>query len=285
MRHRRSRSRSSPQYSLITMLPDWTVATAVCAWALAAWVSVPVLSLLGALPLIFWLPGNALLRLTRSRGLRWAKTHPPERSTSTPSSASTYREGSATEVFDIAMSTALSAAITIFVGLALALATGHLLRVEAVTMLAALTVGFSLLAQPMSPASSDQTPNASRTGWSPQLFRWIVPTLITCCFLAGILGYLGWRLYVTPLPGQAFTVLSLENEHGERVIQVINDESTTMSFRLEVSQGGHVIADRGFQLRVGGEYDLVVPGRKTTNTEIARLMIEPSNKTYRTIVL
>lgn len=257
------------------MRSQLTIAAAAFAWVIAAWMPVPVLSLLGALPLLFWLPGAAALRLSRSTEVR--------RSGTDSSVRPTYQERSPVDVSDIAVTTALSAAITIAVGLVLTLINDHLPRVELVTVLAALTVSFELLAERMSPAFRNQPASAQRRG-SPRQARWVVvPTIIACCFLVGLLGYLSWRLYVTPIPGDAYTVLSLDNQHGEKVIQVINHEATTMNFRLKVSRGSRIIANRSFQLKVGGEYRIVLPTGTATETEIARLMTEANNKIYRTL--
>ena len=281
---RRVRSdRSSHGYIPVAVKSHKRLISTISAWALAAWVSLPILRLLGALPLVFWLPGAAALRLSRSTRLREIRADPPGRRVSAALSRP-RREGSQTQVSDIAMSTALSAAITIAAGLVLALTTGYLPRVVLATILAVLAVGLNLLADRMSPAVDDHPSSASRMGSFPRLDWWIVPTAITCCLLVGLLGYFSWRLYVTPLPGHTYTVLSLDDQHGQKVIQVINHEATTMNFRLKVSQGSRTIASRSFRLRTGGEFRLVLPDVTASKTEVARLMTEPNNYIYRTLV-
>ena len=185
---------------------------------------------------------------------------------------------------DIAMSTALSAAITISVGLVLALTTGYLPRAVMATILAVLAVGLNLLADRISPAIGNNPSPTPRMGSLLGLEGWMVPTAITCCLLIGLLGFFSWRLYVTPLPGRTYTVLSLEDQHGQKVIQVINHETTTMNFRLMVSQGSRTIASHRFQLRTGDEFRLKLPNVLSGKTEVARLMTEPNNKIYRTLV-
>src|ERR1017187_10046569 len=237
------------------------VATLV-AWGLAAWVPIPEISLLGTLPLIMWLPGAALLRLSNA-----------ER----PSMSGA----------DVALTTALSASVTIAVGLGLALMTNQLHRVPASTVLACLTIACSLLAARRSQSISRQ-PAAPR-GARPVLWpaRWIAITAATCCILTGLLGYLSWRLYSTPQPSDSYTVLGLDHQHNTTVIVVTNHQTTAMRFRLIVARGDRTIANRTFALKVGGNYRIALPTQDVTNPtghSTARLMTEPNNKLYRRLV-
>src|SRR5690242_5605593 len=109
MRHRAMSDRSSRRYTQVA--PNWTLIATVFAWALAAWVPLPALSLLGALPLLFWLPGAAALRLSRSTLPRQIIADRPSQRVSAVSSGPPGQR-SQMQVSDIAMSTALSAAIT-----------------------------------------------------------------------------------------------------------------------------------------------------------------------------
>lgn len=269
---------------MVALIPDWTVTAAICAWVLAAWAPVPVLNMFGALPLVFWLPGVALLRFSRSSWLSRTRSHALTGVATRPVSRAKYRGDSAIKVFDMAVSTVLSAAITIAAGLLLALATDHVARIEMATILAGLTVVVNMATDLMSPPIGHQSAVAPRTRGLSRLPGWVVPTSIACCLVAALLGYLSWRLYESPIPGQSFAALSLVDQHNDKIVQVINNESTTMRFRLTVSQGRSTLADENLQLAAGSEYKLILPKSIPVESEIARLMIEPGNRLYRTIV-
>ena len=277
-----------PLRYVATMHPHrTTIIAALVGWVLACWVPVPALSLLGALPLIFWLPGAALLRLSRSARSPSTVTGLPVGPSMVLLPRPEPSEHSPMDVTGVAVSTALSAAIAIAVGLGLALTTKHLPRVPAPTILAGLTVAFVLLAARMSPTLDGQLTSAPRPDGLPRA-RWIVPTAITCCVLTGLLGYLSWRLYITPPRSDTYTVLSLDQQDNRTVIVVTNHQATTTRFQLRVSRGNRTIVDRTFRLTVGAEYQLKLPPgpiASSTSHDIARLMTEPDNKVYRILVL
>jgi hypothetical protein len=252
------------------------------AWALAAWVPVPALSLIGALPLVFWFPGAAALRLTRAIQFRRnTESSIERRSNGLPGPR--HLDDSPAGVYDIAVSTALSAAVAIAVGLMLAFVSGGVPRVEVATVLAILALGLNLLADRVSPGYGYPRSTALGRDGTARLARWIVPNVVVCCFLVALLGFLSWRLYTTPAPGASFTALGLETQNSRTIIQVINHESTPMSYRLEILTDNRLAIDRAFQLQAGGEYKLTLP-TITAKRETARLMTEPNNKLYRTLV-
>lgn len=262
------------------------VATLV-AWGLAAWVPIPVISLLGTLPLIMWLPGAALLRLSRAQRSPLAHADVAIRADVSALLRLSNAERPSMSGADVALTTALSASVTIAVGLGLALMTNQLHRVPASTVLACLTIACSLLAARRSQSISRQ-PAAPR-GARPVLWpaRWIAITAATCCILTGLLGYLSWRLYSTPQPSDSYTVLGLDHQHNTTVIVVTNHQTTAMRFRLIVARGDRTIANRTFALKVGGNYRIALPTQDVTNPtghSTARLMTEPNNKLYRRLV-
>lgn len=286
MRHSARDSRKSLRYAA-TVHPDRTAITAaLLAWVLASWVPIPLLSILGTLPLVFWLPGAALLRLSRSARSPMITSDDSARPALAALLRLSHPERSPVDVGDIAISTALSAAVTIAVGLGLAVTTKHLPRVPAATVLAGLTVAFRLVAARMSPAFSGLPAATSKTGGLPCPARWVAATVIACCVLTGFLGYLSWRLYATPPPSDTYTVLSLDHQDNKTVIVVTNNQAITMRFRLKVSRGERTIANRTFRLKVGAEYKLKLAppsDASSTSHNVARLMIEPNNKLYRSL--
>ena len=114
--------------------------SSVAAWVIVVWVPIPVLRLIGTLPLVLWLPGAALLRLSGRRRL--------------PMSA-----------VDVAITTALSAAVTIFAGLGISLATHQVARIPVATILAGLAIVAGLTAARMAP-SDRRTVVSLVAGWT-----------------------------------------------------------------------------------------------------------------------
>jgi hypothetical protein len=237
------------------------VMSSAAAWAIVVWVPVPVLRLIGTLPLVLWLPGAALLRL------------------------SSRRRPSVSAV-DVAIATALSAAVSIFAGLGISLVTHQVPRLPFATILAGLAIIARLAAARMTPSIGQQQ-SASWPGGLQWPARRIVTTAAICCILTAFLGYLSYRLYDTPPPSDTYTTLSLNHQRGRLAIVVINHETSAMHFRLTVTHARHTTASNAFTLAVGGEYKLSLPSPSAANRggrSIVRLIAEPGNRLYRSLV-
>jgi hypothetical protein len=235
-------------------------AGAFLAWVLAAWVPVPLIRLVGALPLIFWLPGVALLRLAR-----------PERS---PMSAAST-----------CLSTALSTAVAIGVAIMLALTTKQVPRVPTATSLAGISITASLITSRRASVRSGTTAPAGETRL-PWPTRWIAVTVAACTILTGLLGYLTWRLYETPTPNGSYTALSIDRSDGRTEVAVDSNEPDSMGFRLTITRARRTIAVRAFTLTPGAEYQMEVPAssaKAARDRTTIRLYTEPDGKLARSL--
>jgi hypothetical protein len=188
---------------------------------------------------------------------------------------------------DAAVSTALSVALTIAVGLALALATNHLPRVPEATILAALSIAFNVGGAWKSRLSLTLPSDSPRVVRQPWPTRWVVPTVMLCSALVAFLGYLSWRLYLTPPPSNAYTVLSVSDHKNGAVVVVTNHQTEAMNFRIIVTESQRTIVNSAFALTAGGHHEFALSSvsmKKRAPRCTVRLMTEPGNKLYRSLV-
>lgn len=233
-------------------------ALTLLAWALASWVRIPALSIVGSLPLALWLPGAAWLRV------RWTSL----------------------SVEAVCMATALSASITILTCVGIALAWKDVPRLPAATALAGLTIAGCLVRRRGRGYGADETTRNVRV--SPLRGRWLVITTVTCCALVGTLGFLTWRLRDTPPPAGQFAALSVQHEGGETEVVVSSHLMTSRRFRLLITRRHRVISSRGFTLRAGGRYVVLLPAGETSAGQprtVIRLLTEPGGEVYRLLYL
>ena len=186
---------------------------------------------------------------------------------------------------NITLATGISAAVAIAVGLSIALVTNGVSRPVTATMLAGITIAAGLIAsrRPSYRGERNSVTALESGGWP---VRWIVLTVITCSALTGILGYLNWRLYMTPPPSSFYTSLGITPRAAHSVIVVTSHDKGTKQFLLTVSRSNRVIDSRSFRLESGATYDLVIPGETAparTDHYSVRLMIEPGNRLYRSL--
>lgn len=242
--------------------PSWTLlGVTIVVWLLVVWAPTGALRAVGGIPLLFYLPGFALLFVVRSGRLELSAGI-------------------------LALASGISVGVVIVTGLMISLATGHVSRPVVATVLAGITAVSSVVGgRRIIAAHSRRGAPITR-----EQFKWPrVWTLFTAaCFMivVSFFGYLSLRLYNTPEPSSSYTALSLNDQARGTSVVVSSHETVSRSYTLVVTRSNRVIISRSFSLSAGASYTVALPadfdlGNK--NDEEARLILEPSSAVYRSL--